>query len=82
MRPADQVQIMLLQECADHVGTIHVADPSVVILPAVDPGLRVRPEEIAEETCDFLENFNVAKVVISICVIRSSGLDFDLNFDS
>lgn len=50
MRAADQVHVVLLQEARDDVGPEREGDAAVVLAPARNVFVGVRPEEIAEET--------------------------------
>ena len=51
MRPTYQVDMVPLVELPDNVGTKDVGDSSVVVTPALDIDLRVRPEQVAQQTC-------------------------------
>ena len=50
MRAAYQVHIVFLKEARHHVGAECERDTTVVLAPACDILVRVRPQKIAEET--------------------------------
>lgn len=47
MGPADEINILLFQEISDHVWTENEAHSSLILIPALHPFLRVRPEQVA-----------------------------------
>jgi len=49
MSPADEVQVVAVQELGDHVSSKGEADPAIVLSPALDILVRVRPEQVAEK---------------------------------
>ena len=51
MRSTYQVDMVPLVELPDNVGTKHIGDTSIVVTPALDVDLRVRPEQVAQQTC-------------------------------
>lgn len=44
-----EVQVVLMQELGDHVGTERVRDAAVVLAPTHHVLVRVRPEEVAQQ---------------------------------
>lgn len=50
MRSADQVQIVGLQELVHDVSAEDVGHAAVALGPALTVGIRVRPQEIAQQT--------------------------------
>lgn len=50
VRSADEIEIMTRQESADDVGAERKRNTAVVVAPAVDFLIGIRPEEITEET--------------------------------
>lgn len=50
MSTADQVHVVLLQEARYDIWTKGEGDTTVVFAPSSDVLIRVRPEQIAEET--------------------------------
>lgn len=50
MGPADEVQIVTVEELADHVGSKSEGDAAVVLSPALHVFVRVGPQQVAQET--------------------------------
>ena len=50
MRTHDEVEIIFVQEIRDDVGAENVGHAAVVLRPAGDVGLRIAPEEVANES--------------------------------
>jgi hypothetical protein len=50
MGSANQIHVVLLKEALDNIGPKGEGHASVVLAPASDVFVRIRPEEIAEET--------------------------------
>lgn len=65
MCSTDEVHVMLLQEPRDDVGAECEGDTSIVFAPAGDVLVRIRPEEIAEETAVRNLNRSVESIVDS-----------------
>ena len=49
MCPADEVEVVPVQELADHIGPEGEGDPPVVLPPAHDLLLGVRPQQVAQQ---------------------------------
>lgn len=49
MCPADEVQVMAVEELADHVGPKSEGDPSVIFPPALYILVWVGPQQIAQQ---------------------------------
>ena len=49
---ADEVQVVAVQELTDHVGSERKRDAAVVLSPALDVLVRVRPQQIAQKACE------------------------------
>lgn len=65
MRPADQIQIVFLQERLDNVAAENVADSSFVFSPSGDVLLRVWPQNVAKQALvwDFYWSWQVENLV-------------------
>ena len=50
MSSANQVQIVLLQELRDNIGTKSIGDTTIIFTPAHDLLVGIGPEEITEQT--------------------------------
>lgn len=48
---ADEVQVVAVEELADHISSECERDAAVVLSPALDVLVWVRPQQIAEEAC-------------------------------
>lgn len=51
MGSADEVQVVAVEELADHVGSEREGDAAVVLSPALHVFVRVRPQQVAQEAC-------------------------------
>lgn len=49
MGSADQVQVVAVEELADYVGSEGEGDAAVVLSPALDVFVGVRPQQITQE---------------------------------
>lgn len=51
MGSADEVQIVAVQELADHIRPEGEGDAAVVLSPALDVFVRVGPQQVAQQAC-------------------------------
>lgn len=51
MGSADEVQVVAVEELADDVCSEREGDAAVVLSPALHVFVRVRPQEVAQESC-------------------------------
>lgn len=60
MCSADEVQVVAVEELADHIGSKGEGDAAVVFPPALDVFVGVRPQQVTQEACreeDELNNY-------------------------
>lgn len=51
MGSADEVQIVAVEELADHIRSEGEGDAAVVLSPALDVFVRVGPQQVAQQAC-------------------------------
>ena len=49
VRSADEVQVVAVEELADHVGAEGEGDAAVVLAPALHVLVRVRPQQVTQQ---------------------------------
>lgn len=52
MRPTDQVQVVTVEELADHIGTKGEGDSSIILPPALHVFVWIRPQQVAQQACN------------------------------
>lgn len=57
MSSADQIQIMSVEELADDVGAECEGHAAVVLAPALHVLVGVRPQQVAQQTCNYTLSF-------------------------
>ena len=50
MRPADQIQVVSVQELGHHIGAEGEGNPAIVLPPPLNVLVRIRPQQIAEQS--------------------------------
>lgn len=48
---ADEVQVVAVEELADHVGSEGEGDAAIVLPPALNVFIRVGPQQVAQQPC-------------------------------
>lgn len=51
VRSADEVQVVAVEELADHVGPEGEGHAAVVLSPALNVLIRVRPQQVTQQPC-------------------------------
>jgi hypothetical protein len=52
MGPADEVEVVSVEELAHHVSPEGEAHPAIILAPALHVLVRVRPQQVTQQACN------------------------------
>ena len=71
---ADEVQVVAVEELADHIGAKGEGDAAVVFSPALDVFIGVRPQQVTQEAWE--EKYTILRQLTFIFIVDSSVIYF------
>lgn len=75
VRSADEVQIVAVEELADHVGSEGEGDAAIVLSPALNVFIRVGPQQVAQQPCRS-EQREIFSLCTTVETFRNMNCDF------